>query len=103
MEKDLTLLEKYISRADALSWRIIDGEAVILSGGKYLHILNRVATQIWESADGKTRLRDIVSRICERFEVDWDTAQHDVMIFIPQLQTKELIIITQDKDEELDG
>jgi len=48
--------------------------------------LNEVATVIWESADGRTPLSEIVSqKICPQFEVTVDQAQQDADEFVKDL------------------
>jgi len=48
--------------------------------------LNEVATAIFQAADGRTPLRDIVrDRICEQFDVDIEQAQTDAEQFVAEL------------------
>ena len=57
-----------IARASEVAARLLDGEMMIMSGkNSTLFILNPVGTVIWQSADGKTPLAEIVERkICAR-------------------------------------
>lgn len=87
------ILEKYISRSDLCSWRIVVGEAVVLTRAMKLHVLNETATIIWQLADGETKIRDIVNEICESFGVGIETAERDVLDFISELEKTELVII----------
>jgi hypothetical protein len=44
--------EHYLVRSPFLAWRIIEGEAVVISPQeRELHNLNEVATDIWRMAD----------------------------------------------------
>jgi hypothetical protein len=78
------------------AWRVYDGEAVVLcSDDSTLNSLNAVGTLIWESADGKTPVSAIVTRICEEFEVDRERAERDVMAFIARLRERGLLTVSE--------
>jgi len=86
--------EAYPAQNPRAAWRIYDGEAVIISPeDSTLHTLNPVGTLIWESADGRTALAAIVSRVCEAFEVDRTTAARDAAAFVDELTRKGLLTI----------
>jgi hypothetical protein len=85
-------LDEYVMRCDELAWRMYDGEAVLMSeDGSQIHMLNNVASFIWELADGETTVDDIVTNICERFDVEEDEAQTDTVEFVQELADKDLI------------
>ena len=87
--------DSYPCRSDELAWRVIDGEVVILTiDGSEIHTLNKVGSAIWELADGTRTLEDVVSLICERFEVSFDVAHADVLKFAQQLEAKKMLQIT---------
>ena len=78
-----------------VAWRVYDGEAVIVSpDDSSLHTLNAVGTFIWESADGRTRVGEIVRRLCEAFEVGPDRAERDVAAFVENLTGRGLLTLT---------
>ena len=71
-----------------------DGEAVIVSPeDSTLHTLNPVGTLIWESADGRTALATIVTRVCETFDVDHTTAARDAAVFVDSLCQRGLLTV----------
>ena len=78
---------KYILRSQAIAARLMGDEMIIMSASdSTLFSLNSVATAIWEAADGRTPLAEIVrSRICGDFEVDPDTAYRDAEEFVDSL------------------
>jgi len=58
--------------------------------------LNEVATVIWQAADGRTSLSDIVaSKICPEFEVDPDQAGHDVEQFVSELSQHGILLVSE--------
>lgn len=89
-------LAKYIVRSDGLVWRVIDGETFLITeDAKKVHMLNKVGTLIWECADGSLRIKDIVSKILERFDIDEDTAKRDCLEFIHKLAETKMLTIKE--------
>jgi len=57
--------------------------------------LNEVATLIWQAADGRTPLSDIVtSKICPEFEVDPDQAGRDAEQFVNDLSQHGILMVS---------
>jgi len=77
----------YISRSHAVAARELAGEMMIMSAtDSTLFSLNETATLIWNAADGKTSLRDIVeNRICPEFDVEPETACRDAEALVTNL------------------
>lgn len=87
-------LESYPKRCEDLVSRVIDEEFVILTtDGRNVHNLNKVGSVIWEMSDGTHSIKEIVTRICERFDVPFDKTLADVMEFQTQLAKKNLVEI----------
>lgn len=87
-------LESYPVRSEDLVWRVIEDDIVILtSDGREIHTLNKVGGAIWELADGTISLNDITSKICNRFDVSFETAREDVIEFAKELSDKNLLEI----------
>ena len=79
-------LPRIILRNENFVWRIIDGEAILMSPyGRRLHALNEVGTFIWELADGSKSIDKIIERICKEYEVERSIAQKDVRAFAEKL------------------
>lgn len=93
-------LDSYPRRSDEVVWRVIEGEVVILTAdGHQIHTLNKVASAIWELVDGTKNFKDIISRICERFDVSFEVARADVLDFANKLVDKKILQITNAKAE----
>ncbi len=91
-------LESYPVRSDELVWRVIEDEIVILtSDGSEIHTLNKVGGAIWELADSTISFSDIVTQICDRFDVSLEMAREDVIEFAKELSEKNILHI-KDKD-----
>ncbi len=76
--------------------RMLGEEMVIMSGkDSTLFTLTPVATAIWNAADGKTTLEQIVEqRVCEEFEVDRATAMQDAESFVSELAQHGILMVS---------
>jgi hypothetical protein len=77
----------YVSRSHAVAARELAGEMMIMSAtDSTLFSLNETATLIWNAADGKTSLRDIVeNKICPEFDIEPETAYRDAEALVSNL------------------
>ena len=76
----------YVARASEIAARMLGGEMMIMSPrDTTLFNLNDVGSVIWESADGKTPLDEIIARLCAEFDVTPDVARQDAETFIQEL------------------
>ena len=92
----MDILTKYIVRSNNLVWRIIDGEAFLMTeDGKKVHMLNKIGTLIWQYADGSLPIKGIISKILERFDIDEETAKKDSLEFINKLVDMKMLTITE--------
>ena len=87
--------KNHFKKCQDLVWRVINGEIVIMtSDGREIHSLNRVGSAVWELSDGKRNVNEIVTLICKRFNVPFETARADVIEFGSQLHAKKLLEIS---------
>src|SRR6202051_5270868 len=86
----------YIARNSAIAARALAGEMMVMnSADSTFFTLNEVATTIFQAADGRTPLRDIVrDRICEQFDVDPEQAQADAEQFVAELSGHGVLIVS---------
>lgn len=93
-------LDSYLHRSEDLVWREIKGEVVILTAdGREIHTLNKVGSAIWELADGRRNIKELITQICKRFDVRFEVAQADVQEFAEQLVAKKILQITKVGDD----
>lgn len=79
-------------KASTSAWRLIAGEAVILSlDTKVLRGLNAVGSRVWDLIDGQRTVDDIVGVIVEEFDVPPPQASADVQAFVRELLDKGLV------------
>jgi hypothetical protein len=61
-----------------------------------MSLISEVATVIWQAADGRTPLSDIVaSRVCSEFDVDADQAGRDVEQFVSELSQHGILFVSE--------
>ena len=81
-----------LAKSPATAWRLIEGEAVILSmDTKVLRGLNPVGSRIWELIDGQRSVDDLVEVIVREFDVVVQTAREDVGAFLRELLARGLV------------
>ena len=81
-----------VAKNPKTAWRIIEGEAVILSmDTKVLRGLNPVGSRIWELIDGRRGLEEIIQAIVQEFDVAQGEAAQDVRAFIQELLDRGLV------------
>ena len=87
--------ETYIARSSAIAARMLAGEMMVMNSTDSTFItLNEVATAIWQAADGRTPLREIVrNRVCELFDVDPEQAQTDAEQFVAEHSTHGILLV----------
>jgi hypothetical protein len=88
--------ETYIARSSMIAARMLAGEMMVMNSvNSTFFTLNEVATAIWQAADGKTPLREIVEHnICEQFEVDPADAQRDAEQFVQELSQHGILLVS---------
>ena len=87
MTTPLNAANTYLTRSASVAARELAGEMMIMSAtDSTLFSLNETATLIWNAADGKTSLCDIVeNQICQKFDVEPETAYRDAETLIANL------------------
>jgi len=86
----------YLTRSSEIAARALGGEMMIMSArDSTLFTLNEVATAIWQAADGKTPLSDIVEKkICVEFDVAPEVALSDAEGFIQELASHGILRVS---------
>ncbi|HUU00549.1 MAG TPA: PqqD family protein [Myxococcota bacterium] len=85
-------LESRVQRQKEVAWRMIDGEAVIITpADSTMHTLNDVGTRIWELMTGDRSLAEMAELLCAEFDVDKGRAEKDTIWFVECLSKKGLV------------
>jgi hypothetical protein len=90
------MAEKYIARSKAIAARMIGGEMMVMSAvDSTFFTLNEVASTIWQAADGRTPLSEIVDgKVCQEFEVERDRAQRAADRFVDELSQHGILLVS---------
>jgi Coenzyme PQQ synthesis protein D (PqqD) len=88
--------EKYIVRSSAVAERVLGGEMIVMSAhDSALFNLNEAATRIWQAADGRTPLSEIVEqRVCAEFDVPLCDAYRDAEAFVEELASHGILRVS---------
>lgn len=80
-----------IKKGEDTPWNIVDDEVVLLNldSGHY-YSLNESGRRIWELLDGKNTIPDIVTIICNEFEIGQKEAAEDINTLIDELLKEKL-------------
>jgi hypothetical protein len=90
------MAEKYIARSKAIAARLVGGEMMVMSAAdSTFFTLNEVASAIWQAADGRTPLAEIVAaKVCQEFEVDPEQAQRGADRFVDELSQHGILLVS---------
>lgn len=85
-------LDKYPIPSPGIVGRVVEHEAVLVLPDKgQVKVLNELGARIWELANGKRPVREIVQHICDEYAVDVDVAQADTLEFLNDLEARGVI------------
>ena len=92
----MEILASYPAKSENIASRIVDDEAVIvLPLERMVYTLVPVGTRIWELITGKIKLSGIVERIHNEFDIDFASAKQDIIEFINELVTKNILMLEE--------
>ena len=102
---DLSFSQTAIVRYKAIKEHLcceLNGEAVILSlkNGKY-YGLNPVASRIWELIQTPLSTDEIQNAILLEYDVESEMCEREVSTFLKQMAAEELIVVINEKVQEL--
>jgi len=89
---------KYIAPSRSIAARRLGDEMVIMSAvDSTLFTLNPVATALWQAADGRTPLSEIVAgTICREFEVEPELAYRDAEALVNDLAGHGILLVSEE-------
>jgi hypothetical protein len=90
------MAERYIARSSAIASRLLGDEMMVMStADSTFFTLNEVASVIWQAADGRTPLSEIVvGKICQEFDVDQEQAQRGADRFVDELSQHGILLVS---------
>ena len=80
-----------VQKNEKIPWRLIEDEAVLVNieNDEVIH-LNEVAAEVWSAIDGTKTISQIIDQIYEKFEVEKEAAEQDVLDCLNQLLEKKV-------------
>ena len=89
--KEITT-ETVISPIEEIVAGDIDGETVMMSveNGKY-YGLDDIGSRIWELIERPVKVSDLIDTLLERFDVDRETCERDVLKFLNGLNEDKIL------------
>ncbi len=98
------MAEKYIARSKAIAARMLGGEMMVMSAAdSTFFTLNEVASAIWQAADGRTPLSEIIAgKICQEFDVEREQAQRGAERFVDELSQHGILLVSDQPVMEMD-
>jgi hypothetical protein len=80
-------------RDPRLPFQEVQGQAVVVvPSRRELHEFDETATFLWAALAKDRSVADLVTALCEEFEVDAPTAEADVQEFLGSLEKKGLVV-----------
>lgn len=88
----------YVARSSEVAARMLGGEMMIMSArDSTLFSLNETASAIWQAADGRTPLSEIVERVlCSAYEVAPDEALRHAEELVRELAERGILRVSEE-------
>ncbi|MGA3103362.1 MAG: PqqD family protein [Terriglobales bacterium] len=90
------MAEKYVAGRRAIAARRLSGKMMVMSAADpTFFTLNEIASAIWQAADGRTSLPEIVAgKIRREFDVDWEHARFGAERFADELSQHGILLVS---------
>jgi hypothetical protein len=86
-------LATLVCRDPLVAYEVLDGEAVLYhERTQQIHLLNPIATLIWEEFDGRNDLRSVIARFVELSGRPFDVIQRDVLEAVDGFARLDLVV-----------
>jgi hypothetical protein len=86
----------YVARSSTIAARALAGEMMVMnSADSTFFTLNPIATLIFQAADGRTPLEQIVrDRVCREYDVEFEQAEKDATELVNELSRHGVLIVS---------
>jgi coenzyme PQQ synthesis protein D (PqqD) len=84
---------KYSVNSDVATWRVLDGEAVIINNQtSYYYSLNKTGTYVWNLlVDNEMSLDEIVKNVGTEYELSGEDIRGDITAILENLYKEKLV------------
>lgn len=84
----------YPQKGENIIGSVVNGEAVLVLPDKgEVKVINEVGARVWELSDGTNSLQDLVSTICNEYDVEQEQAELDVLAFVQHLNAMGILTL----------
>lgn len=88
--------ELYLRPSDGVASVTLDGEAVVYSERTTgVHLLDPIATLVWERMDASRPLSAVIAELAEEFQLDPDAIADDVRNLVLRLNQQQLLTVVE--------
>ena len=96
-EHKMVDLNSRVARSEEVLATEVDGEVVMMSieQGNYSG-LDGIGSEIWQLIERPLRVSEICQKMMERYDVDRDVCEKDVLVFLNDLASDDTIQIVAD-------
>jgi hypothetical protein len=56
--------------------------------------LNKTAAFLWQSSDGKVTVKTLLEQMCQKYDVNSETAFNDAVVFIEDMKKRGLLTVS---------
>jgi hypothetical protein len=78
--------KSYPALTSQIATTVLDGQTVmVLADSGQVTVLNDLGTRIWQNCDSEHNVEQIIRSIVDEYEVDYLTAERDVIEFLERL------------------
>jgi len=93
MKKQILTKDSIIKQTGDVVASEIDGETVMMSieNGEY-YGLDGIGSHIWELIKKPIKVSDLIDSMMEKYEVDFDTCEKDVLAFLNDLDRDNILV-----------
>ena len=94
MKKGELTKDSIIKQTDEIISSDIEGETVMMSieNGEY-YGLDSIGSHIWELIKTPIKVSDLIDVLHEKYDVDLDTCQSDVLKFLNELNGDKILVV----------
>jgi len=94
MKKEEISKDSIIKQTDDIVASEIDGETVMMSieNGRY-YGLDLIGSHIWDLIKSPIKVADLINTLLEKYDVDGDTCQRDVLAFLNDLNQDNILVV----------
>lgn len=94
MKKEEISKDSIIKQTDDIVASEIDGETVMMSieNGQY-YGLDLIGSHIWDLIKSPIKVSDLINTLLEKYDVDGDTCQRDVLAFLNDLNQDNILVV----------